>query len=263
MRKTPLLLLLLPTTLLAATDNNSAQISLTAWINYASINNGYMQIPIGGTPGTSSIDRPTFGELGINNTTNYNFEIAADWRNWGLYGIYNYNHPSRSAVLAQSLTTHGVTIPAATAINTDTKFDLYRIGLKYTFNLLNDRWQIYPLVEAAILNFNYEIQSAPATTSRRFNQATPRLGVGGKYFFTPTFYWDFELASSIGISNLSIQTGNTHLGYTIFANKSQNANLFTGITYTRINFQDSQTMPNHINYAAWPGAEIGLRVTIF
>jgi len=256
--------LLLPTSTWAFThtEQSSPKITFAAWINYATINNSFMQIPMGGTSDTTLANRPTFNELGITNTTNYNLSIQANWEVWGLYGMYNYNRPQGQTILTKPLFTHALTFPAGTLVTASTAFDLYRLGLTYNLSS-SDKWQFYPLVEGTLLVFDYQLKSNTAFTQRNFNQATVRFGIGGKYYFTPKFMWDFELATSIPrMINLNVQTANTHLGYTILATPSQTTSIFAGIAYTHIDFKDRQTTPNHIRLIEWPSSEIGLRVTL-
>lgn len=256
-----LMLMLWATTTKA--NNISPSISFAAWVNYANINYSFIQIPAGGAPGSTSANRPTFDQLGIKNNTNYNIRIHANWDVWGVYSMYNYNRPKGHSVLSQNLLTHSLYLPAGTAVSANTRFDLYRLGLTYNLALSNKQWQIYPLAEGTLLAFNYNLQSSAATTQRGFNQATVRFGIGGKYHFTPKLVWDFEVASSIPrMLNLDVKTANTHLDYSIFQTQSQSTSIFAGIAYTRIDFTDRQTVPNHICLVEWPSSEIGLQVTL-
>src|SRR5438093_7783564 len=46
---------------------------------------GHLQTPSGGRPGTSSSDRPTLGEIGINSASIYDAEAMASFGDHGIY----------------------------------------------------------------------------------------------------------------------------------------------------------------------------------
>ncbi len=246
----------------SAGDLLPQHVTILGYYGYAPLS-GFMQIPIGGGPGTSSIDRPKFNEIGINHSNLGNGAILFDWRGLGIYGMYQYNRPDGSKVLTQNLMSHGVFIPAGTNLNVSTEFDLYRAGVYYKFYLLNDRLIIYPMAEATVLDFSYRFSAPliPANT-RHFTQITGRLGVGGEYDFTKTLALVAHAVSSIpDATNLDVVTANADLKYTFFTSQYISTSIFGGIAYQYIDFKDSQRLPNHIKLNMGPIGEVGLAVT--
>src|SRR5262245_22896873 len=51
---------------------------------------GFLQTPTGGHPGTSSLERPSFDELGIDNVAFYDAGLDLQWRSARLYGGYQF-----------------------------------------------------------------------------------------------------------------------------------------------------------------------------
>lgn len=238
------------------------QVTILGYYGYTPLS-GYTQIPIGGGPGTSSIDRPKLDEVGIDNSNLGNGAILIDWNGLGIYSMYQYNRPDGSKVLTQNLISHGVFIPAGTNLKVSTEFDLYRAGIYYKFYLLNDRLIMYPIIEATILDFVYRFSAPtiPANT-RHFTQITGRVGVGGEYGFTQKIALLIHAVSSIpDVTHLDVVTANADLKYTFFTGKNIAASIFGGVGYQYIDFKDSQRLPNHIRLNMGPIGEVGLAIT--
>lgn len=219
--------------------------------------NGFVQIPDGGRVGTSSPRRPTLSDLGIDHSNNYDFAINVNWHNFSLYGGYQYLRPNASTTLDDAVITHGVFIPKGADISTNLKFDYYRVGSKYNFYLLQNKLILAPLLEFNVLNFGYDIPDF--ITPRDFNQVTTRIGLYGAYYFKPQFFIDTTLASSIPIFNLNLVTANIKLNYTFFNKAHVSPTLFIGGEYTYLDFEDSQSFPNHMQFTQ-PAVLAGLNI---
>ncbi len=208
--------------------------------------NGFVQIPDGGRIGTSSPRRPTFSELGIHHSNNYDFEAGINWDNISLYGGYQYIRPHGSATLDETVITHGKTIQAGSNVSANLKFDWYRLGSKYNFYLLQNKLILAPLAEADVLNFGYNIPDF--IEPRKFNSVAVRIGLYGAYYFKSQFFVDAKIASSIPILNLNIVTAEAKLNYTFFNKTHVAPSIFIGFEFNYLNFEDQQTFPNHIQF---------------
>lgn len=246
-------------TILAGKYSEDAfQANLIFWGGYG-WTNGFLQIPDGGQSGTSSIERPTFSEIGINGSGLFSFTANLIWHHVGIYGAYLYNRPNGKAIITNSLITHNVFIPAGTFMKTNTRFDIYRFGLNYLFYLCRHRLLLFPLVEGAAVDFLYRFQIPAITSSREFHPITFRIGLGGNYFFTKKFGIDFQLISSIpDLLNTDIYSGAIHFNYQFFHCHPYSGWLFVGIGFLVIQFKDQQLLPNHVNFHEWPIIEGGL-----
>src|SRR5947208_3317467 len=81
---------------IARGEDRPFHFSLEWQVRYGQLD-GYVQIPSGGEPGTTSSHRPKFGELGINNTGVYDFAAAFDWGRDGFYVGAQFMRPSGDA----------------------------------------------------------------------------------------------------------------------------------------------------------------------
>lgn len=219
--------------------------------------NGFVQIPAGGTDGTTSLRRPLFSEIGIHYSYNFDFNAALNWNHISLYGGYNYIRPHGKAILDEHMITHNTSIPAGTYLNSKLKFDYYSLGTKYNFYLCHNKLTLAPIIETNLMYFDYEIPNY--IEPRTFSSAAFRVGVSWIYYFKPQFHLDTTIISSIPVCSLNIVTAETKLNYTFFANSPVSPTIFVGSKYTYINFQDQQVMPNHV-YSSQVTVSSGLSI---
>src|SRR5438046_2519282 len=88
-----------------------------AWL-YGPVS-GHVQTPSGGRSGTSSADRPTFGEIGINTASIFDAEATAAIRDHGLYLGGQWVRLSGERNLEQSLVSQGNTFLVASRVKSD------------------------------------------------------------------------------------------------------------------------------------------------
>lgn len=222
---------------------------------------GYLQIPAGGVPGSSSIARPRLSEIGINQSPFFETGAVFDSGILGIYGIYQYLRPTGNRILDQNITTHGINIIQGTSISTDNKFDLYRIGIFHSFGLFN--FSIYPELEGTLLNFNYQISTPAVATSRGFNSLTFRVGLGASLQLTSFVGFMASAETSIpNVMNLQVQTAKAEVDFTVYQQLMFQLKLFGNVGYERIYFEDHQTLPNKIDVRAFPVVAVGIRTLI-
>src|SRR4051794_40893579 len=127
----------------AHADDRPFHFSLEWQVRYGQLD-GYVQIPSGGQPGTTSSHRPTFGELGINNTGVYDFAASFDWGRDGFYVGAEFMRPSGDTTLDDTLVSHGVTFAAGTPVSSKVQLDWYRAGYQHHFDFANpdDPWSL-------------------------------------------------------------------------------------------------------------------------
>jgi hypothetical protein len=234
---------------------------IAGFANYSPVS-GFVQIPTGGISGSASSERPTFDELGVNNSWFYDLDLGAHWQKFGIYGGYEYNRLNGSNTLSSQLITHGITIPANTKIDTTTKFDWYHLGFSYDFDFYSSRLTLSPEIEFALLNFSYYFKTPAVDSSRAFNAGTIRIGAMGNYRFTPRIALIVDLVTSVpGVTNLNILTATAKLAFDVYQNKETKASLLVGTGITRIDFEDKQTLPNHMRLVMAPMVITGLAVS--
>lgn len=236
--------------------------SLYGVFNFANTD-GFVQIPKGGSLITSSNERPTLDELGINhfpaNNAFFDIGLKFDWCRFGLYADYQHNHPNGTSTLTNDLLTHAILFPAGTFISTQEKFDLYRLGFNKKLACTNIG-SLSSLVEVAVFDFSYSISTQINSTNRAFNQFTERFGLAYEYCVNQYLSCAFVAASSLPVvTNLQIQTLDFSVDMNVLHLSQTQSTIFAGIGYQRIEFEDKQPLQNHIVIEYLPITYIGLK----
>ena len=196
--------------------------SLDAEFRYGNID-GFVQIPRGGGAGTTSGERPTFAEIGINHAAIGAPAVALGWNNHNIYGIARIIRLSGSDVLSETLISNGTTFPAGSHVNADVRLDWYGLGYDYRFaykyNSAGSLVSFYPAVGFALLNFDYNLNGTPGlSASRGFAKAAPQLGLKSEWVPGGPFSLSAGILSSLPFSNLPLLLSvNFTAGYQIWA----------------------------------------------
>jgi hypothetical protein len=84
---------------------------------------GFLQIPKGGGPGTTSNERPTFHEIGINQAPVGSTALTLEWGNHEIYTGANFIRLSGKDTLASTLISNGATFPAGSSVDASVQLD--------------------------------------------------------------------------------------------------------------------------------------------
>src|SRR5438045_9224370 len=86
------------------------EISVQRSFSYGFVD-GFMQVPAGGKPGSSTPNRPTFHELNIDDGGFYDTRLNLRWRQFEFFGGYQAMDFDSSGTLWRSLVRHSQTFP--------------------------------------------------------------------------------------------------------------------------------------------------------
>jgi hypothetical protein len=214
---------------------------------------GYVQTPDGGDPGTTSHNRPTLSELGIDHASVYGGRALADWGPHQFFLGGQYTDLSGSATLDQTLITHRETFPAGTHVSSDVKLTLLQLGYGYKFDL-GHNLAIRPMADFAILDFDYEIKGGGISTSRKYPKGTFQLG--GEFSWRPND-GPFELAAGAlltpPISSVpAIDQEWLMARYRVFDTDKVDGKIGAGVRWEQDRFEDKQTVPNRFKIDMGP-----------
>ncbi len=235
-------------------------ITIEGAINYGPLD-GYTQVPAGGRPGSSSLRRPSFDEIGVKNRAFSDLSLQFDWPHLQVYFDSRILRPGASNELLQDLVTRNIRIPSGSLIRGRTRFDTMSLGISRSFQIPRTRTTLFPLVEFSLLKFLYEPTVEGIDLSgakRRFNSGGLRFGLAAERQITDRIALEGTLVSTIpGLSNL--QMTDTHLRAKFRFNNidSGSSTIFLGIGYQRIKFKDSQELPNDLELKIFPVTTIG------
>lgn len=228
---------------------------------------GHVQTPTGGEPGTSSPNRPTFGELGIDNVTVIDVDAAVEWRREGLYLDLQFIRPSGDATLDTTLISQGVTFPAGTAVHADIQLDQYRLAYGHRFDL-SPELTLTPMVGGMLFSFDYNLDAKGGggpSASRSYSKAAPMVGAaldwrpqGGPFAF--------EFLGSINIPVAdAIPRGydvEARVRYDFLRARDRELSAYVGVGFQHLHYDDSnkQTLPNDINFDLGPLWTVGFEL---
>jgi hypothetical protein len=224
---------------------------------------GFLQTPAGGNPGTTSHDRPTLKELGIQTAPMADASVTAGWGTHDFYGGARLIGLSGNNILDQTLLTHNVTFPAGTAVSSDVRLNWYRIGYAHRWFFRHDeaRLKIDPALEAVIFDFNYSIIGGGQSTSRTYLKGNARLGLHAEWTPDPRFSLLGDVFESVPIPGQPmILTVQTLAGYRLWGTADRGGRVSLGVGYDQLDLKDLQTVPNHIHADIGPLLLAGLAI---
>ena len=239
--------------------------SMDGAFRYGNIN-GFLQIPKGGGVGSTSSDRPKFSEIGIHQAPIGDAGLTLDWNNHELYAAARFIRLSGADTLSSTLISNGTTFPAATPVGANTQLDWYGGGYAYRLSFRNDagaRASFYPAVGFALFNFDYNLNSPGGlTAARSFAKAAPQLGLKAEWSPRGPVFLSGDLLSSLAFSTLPFLFS-TDLtgGYQLWGQANHGGQVYLGVGYEMIHYEDNQTVPNHIKASIGPELVVGFKLS--
>lgn len=215
---------------------------------------GYSQIPRGGTPGSTSIERPSFHELDMNYDALYQLEVGHYINYFTVYGQYHRIHLKGSETLRSNLITHALPIAAGNHFEASFDYDWYTLGAAYTYPL--NSLLIVPSIDLNYVKYDYRFSSI-VSSSRSFSHVAPRLGLRLSYPFNPLFTVNLSGAMTV-LSDLQLTETNLSLDWLAIDGRVK-VTPYAGLGMLKVDFEDGQTVPNHYRYKLLPNVSLGVR----
>jgi hypothetical protein len=224
---------------------------------------GFAQTPRGGAPGTTSPNRPTFRQLGIDEVLIPDASVGLRWRGHGLYSGGSWIRLDGQTTLDTTLISQGTTFPAGTAVNSEVRLDWYRLGYKYRFALANEMGETFALSPAAgvaLLDFDYRLNGEGLLANRSYIVGTPQMGLEVEWIPSGRIsVVGGSLSSLPEVSNLFLLSARLDCRCRLWGTARRGGMLFLGVGYEWINYEDNQTRPNHVKADAGPLLRFGLQ----
>lgn len=200
---------------------------------------GFVQTPIGGTPGTSDLRRPNFAELKIHKTVINEQLVSMDWHGYKIELGYQRINPGSTIRLKKALRTYGQLIPANSDITTSTHFNWYRLSISKPMTITS-RLQFNPVLEFAMLDFDYHFITGRLDKHRGYRHLTLRTGSHLIFHVSPALSIHIQRIMSLPLLDaLNIITLQAGVGYRPFQ-------LLILKQMQQIEFEDGQALPNHL-----------------
>jgi hypothetical protein len=219
------------------------------WAGYGPIE-GFAQIPRAGSAGSTSSNRPTFHELGIENAVLYSVEGRIQAANNAILAGYRWLQPSGSATLTQDLESQDDFFPAGTFTRTNDSIAFFRVDYERQLTL-GPGLTLAP--QAGFLFFDFHVRtegSGGQSVSRGFSRGTFNLGLRLELRATPFIALEGIAFATPPVSNLpdvySLQ-GRLKLKLLPFLE------VFVGTGYDRYEFADTERpLNNHLRVRLGP-----------
>ena len=245
-----------------STDSSPWRFALQGEYWYGHIS-GYTQTPAGGQPGTSSSHRPTFGEMGIHDTSVYDVGFNAAWHNEEVQIAGQFIRPSGSDTLSSDLESHGKFFAAGTQVSSDVQLDWYRLAYRHRFDIPQWNLTLRPSVGAAFWAFDYHLSGGGASASRSYIKVAPQAGIDAEWRpGNGPFSIDLNLIGSLPITPPLPQIHVEELtgGYRLVHKGKLDVSARAGVAFEQIRYEDDQTLPNHIKADLGPMIVVGFEV---
>lgn len=233
---------------------------------YGSVD-GFVQTPSGGEPGTTSHDRPTLSELGFNCISIYDGSISVRLgANRFLLGAQIIRMDG-NATLSEDLISQNTFFPAGTSVSSSVHLDWYRLGYEYAFSFDLDhkgnQLRVAPGIQAVLLDFDYGMDAAGGLhVSRSYSKGGVRIGgsiewlTGGSFTVAASGYWGLPIQNTAQILSVDLVGS-----YQLWGDRHGfGGAVYLGVGYESIEYEDDQTVPNHIDVNLGPLLIAGIEI---
>lgn len=252
----------LDTSLLEENSRPALEVSLRGSFRYGPVD-GYFQTPQGGNPGSSSYRRPTLDELDIHDAVCYDILASVQWRQLYLYAGYHPMKLNGQSVLSESLVSQNVSFPAGTDVRAENDVNWLSVGGGWKFAFADRRLELIPKAEFAYLDLNYRLTGGGQSADREYMNGCVRLGLEGRYRFNRVISVSLDGGASLPISDwpqIAALTGT--IEFELCPEKRRvRPTLFLGGGVQRIDYEDTQELPNHFRVDFGPVITAGLAIS--
>jgi hypothetical protein len=246
------------------------EVSGVVWLGGLS---GHLHTPTGGQPGTTSPNRPTVGEIGLDGLdampcldARFGFTPRHE-----LHLTYVAIERSGTDVLGTTLISQGRTFPAGSAVRSEFGLDTVRIGYRpHAWQCCTDQWRLTPEFGVGMALFEYQLNSPSASgpVDRSYNVGFPYLGLLYERPLSDRLQFETDLAGFGGVNGVSFVDCEFRLAYNVACSGRWNSSLllgWRGVWFRRHDAQrGEQNDPNlRLGWLAedpWSGLTLGLRL---
>ncbi len=227
---------------------------------------GFVQTPAGGEPGTTSPNRPTLDEIGIDHVHILDASLSLQFNPHIFTFGGQFIRMSGSATLGSDLISQSLLFPAGSSVDSDVQLDWYRFGYQYDFRFdLGNGHELHlaPGVQGVLLDFRYELDGPGGLRADR-SYAKGGAGIGatiqwltdGPFSVEASGFWGLPIDKTAEILTLELVAKWQVWG----SSQSNGGAAYLGVAFETIEYEDNQTVPNHINVDLGPVLVAGLEI---
>ncbi len=223
---------------------------------------GFVQTPRGGEEGTTSNNRPSLSEMGIDDVHAFDASLEFQLDQHIFIAGGEFIRMNGSDTLSRNLTSQAVFFPAGTSVEADVQLDWYRLGYQYEFALdLEGEQQLLlaPGIQGVILDFDYQLDGGGALqVDRSYAKGGVRIGgtvewlTGGPFSLEAGAWWGMPISNTAEILSVEL------IGRYRFWD--DRAAAYLGVAFESIEYEDDQSVPNHIDVDLGPLLVAGFEI---
>lgn len=223
---------------------------------------GYIQVPKGGQPGTTSPKRPRVGELGNGTAWRPVLDVKASWRRHQLHVGGAWISLQGDNRLTEDLLTQGDAYPAGTDISSSTSLHEAWVGYRYLFDLgaaPGDRLTVAPGLGIYSLGMHYLLSGSNGEEANRsYTGYSPMVEAEIEWDPTGPIRFSSEIRAiwdeALGLSS---PTNAFDACIRIHGDFWRKGGLFAEVGYYRGMHYDHQEVPNDYDVELAPYVGLG------
>ena len=225
---------------------------------------GYLQTPAGGQPGSTTTQRPTLKELGFDGISIYGIDISRVSGKHKIRGGYQIIRADGSATLEQDLTSQNKNFSKGDAVKTDLQADWFRLDWLYRWSsteITGKPFVVSPGAGLVVFDFHYQLENSTLKVNRAYAKLGHRIGVESEWLLTDKFKLQFDIFEGLPVPNTPVILSAELKGKYTYRKTKNIGSIAAGVVYNRIEYQDEQTVPNHIRIETGPLIKLDLSIT--
>ena len=236
-------------------------VSVGASILHGSIN-GFVQTPAGGRLGSTTLEQPTYDELGFDRISfNEGYVAVSKGRHEMLAGVHLVRLSGKST-LSKDLTSQHEEFSAGDIVKADIKTDWHRFNYLYQLmelDTLGGNMIISPGAGVVVFDFHYKLAGITSKVDREYAKVGFRLGGEINLNLTDEFSFKTNVFASIPYPTHPQIFSSEFLGqYQLLKGRHANTKVIAGVAYSLIDYTDEQEVPNHIRVEMGPLLKVGV-----
>lgn len=226
---------------------------------------GYVQVPAGGQPGTTSSNRPTFDEMGIKTVSIYDAQATMSLQRHEFYLGGEWIHMAGSGQVSEPMVSHGLAFPAGTDVSSTLTMDNYHAGYRYQWSLdgrppRESTLSLYPSLGVAVLAVDYGLKGGGMDAKRNFMQANVEAGLEVEWKPMDRLSLLAGLVAAPPVSTLpGIIREQIVAKYLLVDQRSFILGVMAGVAFEQISWHDGQGVPNRVSADFGPMLLLGLK----
>ena len=148
-------------------------------------------------------------------------------------------------------------------MSSDLTLDWFRLGYRYRFawddpDTARPVFSISPSIGVDLLDFHYRLQGDGERADRGYIKGGLQIGAEAEWMVTDRFSIDAELLAPVPIPNTpSILKAQLAARYAFLQVRDVDLAGLLGVAYERIEYEDNQQLPNHVDVGLGPMLVVG------